>query len=332
MILVSVIVPIYNAEKYLERCLGSLVRQTLDEIEIIAIDDGSTDKSGEIISCFQNNYPNKIRGYYQNNSGISVTRNRGIDLAKGEYIAFIDSDDSVALNFCEIMVSAIEELHVDMVVCDYYETDGKNKKEKRIPGYNGNTVFERPEMLFDINTSPWNKLYNKRFLVSNNIYFPLELKYEDAVFLQRILAREAKVGSVAIPLVYYLVHFGSETTVVKETVFDIFGILHIICEEYNKKTREKYEKIHDYLEYFSVNRITVYNLQQMFQEKPELVNEFIDKGFEFLDQNFPKWRHNMYFNHNNNFIKRMIKKHKCVTKLVVKILRKKYETEVKNER
>ncbi len=325
MIKVSVIVPIYNVENYLARCLTSLVNQTLKEIEIIAIDDGSTDSSGKILDDFQEKYP-QIRAYHHNNAGISATRNYGIALAEGEYLAFVDSDDSIALDFCMNMVNALETQDADIVVCDFYEVSESNQEKKmiRLPHFELCTVYEKPHLLFDINTSPWNKLYRKAFLIEHNITFPLKLKYEDAVFLHLILAAHAKIAKVDLPMVYYMVREGSETTIVKKSVFDIFQILDIIRDAYQNDSKNEYAKVHSYLEYFVVNRITVYHLQQIYQEDHKSVMQFIDCGFEYLAKHFLDWRKNPHFNQSNHLLKRILKKNKWVTKTLVWCERRRY--------
>lgn len=322
MLLVSIVVPIYNAEKYLEKCLQSLVGQTIEDIEILAINDGSTDNSDRILARFQRKYPDKIRAFYQENAGISVTRNRGIDNARGKYITFIDSDDSVDLRFCEKMLNILETKALDFAVCDYYEVVENYKKEIQIPECNNSTVFEKPELLYTINTSPWNKMYRTEFLRKKEIRFPINLKYEDAAFLQKILAKGARIGSVHEALVYYVVHPGSESTVVKKNVFDIFNILELICNEYKILSKEQYKKIEVYLEQFVINRVTVYNLQQIYQEDELLIDTFIEEGFEYLDTRFPEWRQNEVFVNENNFIKRIVKKNMWITKVAVKSIRK----------
>lgn len=323
MIQVSIIVPIFNASRYLNKCLQSLVEQSLADIEIIAIDDGSTDNSGWILDEYQEKYPDKVRAFHQKNSGISVTRNRGIGLAEGKYIAFVDSDDSIELDFCEKMVEVMEKDQLDMAVCNFYEVDEAGMKERKIPEFEAATVFQRPELLFDINTSPWNKLYRKDFLLERNILFPLNLKYEDVVFIQTILSYKAKVGYLNSPLIYYLVHPESETTVVRENVFDIFEILDTVCSGYKRNTVEEYEKVRNYLEYFIINRITVYNLQQIYQQDEKLISKFIEKGFGYLNCNFPEWRKNPLFVSNNNIVKKIIKGNERITKWVVWGIRKK---------
>lgn len=317
MILVSIIIPVYNTEKYLRRCIESLLNQTLSNIEIIAIDDGSTDRSGEILDNYQRQYFDKIQVFHQKNLGISAARNRGISLAKGKYLAFIDSDDSVEPQFCQLLMEKIESDKLDMVICDFFEISRNERKRKTMPEAEKCTVYEKPNLLFDINTSPWNKLYRREFLIKNDITFPKGLKYEDAVFLHEIMAKRAKIGCVREALVNYFIHSESESTVIKKNVFDIFEILDTICRNYTAEANDEYNKIQVYLEYFIINRITVYNLQQIYQQQDGIGSVFIDKGYRYLDSNFPKWRKNIYFNQNNNWIKRIIKKHKLITKLTV---------------
>ena len=124
MILVSIVVPVYNTEKYLEKCIKSLVNQTLQDIEIIAIDDGSKDQSGVLLDQFQIEFPEKIRVFHQQNAGISAVRNRGISLARGKYIAFVDSDDSVSPRYCELLASKMEEGGLDSSIMVAYLPQG----------------------------------------------------------------------------------------------------------------------------------------------------------------------------------------------------------------
>ena len=205
-----------------------------------------------------------------------------------------------------------------MVACDYFEMRGDKLKKIAMPSVEEDSVYERPELLFYINTSPSNKLYDVDFLRRNRIKFPLNLKYEDTAFVHQILAKEAKIGCINIPLVYYVIHTKSESTVVKKNVFDIFDILDIVCNAYHKMPDQYYEKVYDYLEYFIINRITVYNLQQVYQEVPGLGDKFISHGFKYLADNFPEWRQNEYFNKYNGLVKRIIKKHNWITKRIVK--------------
>ena len=324
MALVSIVVPVYNTQKYLKKCLDSLVEQTVQDIEIIAVNDGSTDESGMILETYQNQFPKKVKVISQENAGISAARNKGIEAATGKYITFIDSDDSIDLQFCEKMLKKIEEEQLDVAVCDFYEVDEDSceKKYNKIIDFNSTTVYEESRLLFHVNTSPWNKLYRKEFLDDHKILFPLGVKYEDAVFFQKILAKGGRIGKLNEALIFYLIRSGSETTVVKENVVDIFKILDQINKLYRNEGKEKYMKIKEYLEFFNVNRITVYNLQQVYQRKEDLVDPFIEHGFQYLDRHFRKWRKNQYFIQDNSLPERIIKSNKVFTKTYVKLMRR----------
>ena len=116
---VSVIVPVYNSENYLRQCLDSLVYQTLNDIEIIAVNDGSTDNSAIILEEYALKFPDKIRQFNQENKGQACARNFGLQQAKGEYIGFVDSDDSVALDLFEKMYQLARSEKADLVECDF---------------------------------------------------------------------------------------------------------------------------------------------------------------------------------------------------------------------
>ena len=115
---VSVIVPVYNVEKYLRKCLGSLVSQTLQDIEIIVVNDGSGDHSQEIIEEFSEKYPEKIRNFTKENGGLSDARNYGLDRATGEFISFVDSDDYVTATMFGEMYDLAKKYNAEMVVCN----------------------------------------------------------------------------------------------------------------------------------------------------------------------------------------------------------------------
>lgn len=319
MPLVSIIVPVYNTEKYLRKCLTSLVNQSLEDIEIIVIDDGSKDNSCEIIQEFTDEYPSKLRFVHRENGGISDARNMGMEMAKAETIAFVDSDDSVHEHFCKDLYEKLIKDNLDVVVCDFEEVyeSGKPSKRVNVGGFEEGTIFEFPHLVFHINTSPWNKLYRKDFLEKHQIRFPLDVKYEDAPFLHQVLSAGARIGKLDEALVYYLIRKGSETTRVNRNVFDIFKVLDLIRESYQQV---KDLEIQKYVEFFCINRITVYNLQQTHQTDADAKYTFIRQGFEYLDSHYKNWRSNPYFIQENGCLKRLIKKHEWFTKAYVFIM------------
>ena len=195
MIKVSIIVPIYNVEKYLKRCLDSLVNQTLNDIEIICINDGSTDDSLDILNEYAKR-DERIVVINQENSGQSVARNRGIDVAKGEYVGFVDSDDWVSEDYFECLYAEILS-HPDIVIFGantFYENIGKIKAGQ----YSSKTFPSKFNInkLFQYHTICMNKLYRKEFLVTNDIKFAENQKYseEQLLFVKSlILAKNVSV-------------------------------------------------------------------------------------------------------------------------------------------
>ena len=126
---VSIIVPVYNVEKYIDKCLDSLVNQTLKDIQIIIVNDGSKDDSIKIIKEYQEKYGNKIKYLEKENGGLSDARNYGIPYAEGEYIAFLDSDDYIEKNAYEEMYNIAKKEEADMVECDFYWEYPNKRKE-----------------------------------------------------------------------------------------------------------------------------------------------------------------------------------------------------------
>ena len=123
---VSVIVPVYNVEKYLARCLDSLLGQTQPDIEILVVNDGSTDTSGRIVDEYAQKYPDRIRAFHMENEGVSAARNRGVAEAEGKYLTFVDSDDYVTVDYLELMVEAAEKNHSDLALLRIFREKRKN--------------------------------------------------------------------------------------------------------------------------------------------------------------------------------------------------------------
>ena len=127
---ISIVVPIYNVEKYVKKCIESLIKQTYKNIEIILVDDGSTDSSAEIIDEYANK-DSRIIAIHQKNKGVSSARNTGLKAARGEYIGFVDPDDYVDCQMYEVMVNKLQASLADLVVCGYskiWESSGKTEK------------------------------------------------------------------------------------------------------------------------------------------------------------------------------------------------------------
>ena len=198
--LISVIIPVYNVEKYLHRCLDSVIAQTYQNIEIICVDDGSIDESGRICDQYAVRDAH-IKVIHQENQGLSAARNRGLDAAEGEYIAFVDSDDYILEDMYKKMLDKLLNYNVDLCVCQWqYEfSDGRQvvKKKNIDPTiYGRKTSLEFARFLYRGNSengvvvAAWNKLYRRALL--DTIHFEGRI-HEDDAFNGRIMAKNISV-------------------------------------------------------------------------------------------------------------------------------------------
>lgn len=189
----SIIVPVYNAEKYLAQCLDSLVSQTIGDYELILINDGSKDGSAAIMAQYEKRCPQRVKCVTVENGGQGRARNIGLSLARGEYIGFADSDDWVEPDMFQAMYQAAEESRADVAVCDALEFH-EDGAEVYLPM----SQFERPEY---ITTAVWNKLFKKSAL--EGIQFPEGLWYEDLYFVMAVMLRAGKAVKVPRALYHY---------------------------------------------------------------------------------------------------------------------------------
>lgn len=201
--MISVIVPVYNVEKYLNRCVKSILSQTYRDYEVLLIDDGSTDKSNELCNLWIQR-DNRIKVYYQQNQGLSAARNTGIKYAKGEWITFLDSDDYIEKHYLEILVHNMQMTSADISCCDYLRTD---KWQIKGIDYVSNQYIElkgNDILVFYLENdivSAWAKLY-KRELFSN-IKFPVGKINEDISTIFQIFCKAKKVTYSYSRLYFY---------------------------------------------------------------------------------------------------------------------------------
>lgn len=197
---VSIIVPVYNVEDYVLKCLESLASQSYRDIEVIVVDDGSTDGSGKICDNFKDE---RFRVFHKKNGGLSSARNFGIKKAKGDILAFVDSDDSVKKDFIEKMMGCMTG-DVDIAVCGYNE---EKPREEVLSGREATIrVLTKQE---DIDLITWNKLYRKSLFLDNNIWFPEGKKHEDALTTYKLFSRAHEVRYISESLYKYIARKGS---------------------------------------------------------------------------------------------------------------------------
>lgn len=207
--LISVIVPVYKVERYLKRCVDSLLAQTYQNLEIILVDDGSPDTCGEICDCYAQQY-NHVKVIHKSNGGLSDARNAGIAIAKGEYIGFVDSDDYVKPDMYEKLFNAAVKNDVRLSICSFFcvDSEGKNTVFSSVhPISDG--VFTAVELLPKIVQTngwffivAWNKLYHKSLL--NPRFYPYGKFHEDEFVISQLLWKAQKIACISSKEYYYI--------------------------------------------------------------------------------------------------------------------------------
>lgn len=288
---ISVIVPVYNVEKYIEKCIRSIMEQTIKEIEIIVINDGSPDGSLEIINRLMKE-DKRIKGITKKNGGLSSARNVGIKIATGKYIQHIDGDDWIEKDFLKSMYEFAEKENLDIVVSDYYE-DYFNGKKKRKKGKKNSekNIFNSQEYLKDFfydGDAPamWNKLFKTSLYRKNNIFHPENIFVgEDLATTPRLIYFAQRIGYVKKAFYHYMQNpksiTNTTTGINKCQIFKCFDLLKNFFEEQN----ENFEDL--------LYRYSIYHLSNFFFFKPVFNSKEYMEGYEkflllIFDEKFNK--------------------------------------------
>ena len=240
MIKLSIIVPVYNVEQYIEKCIESLINQTLKEIEIIFVNDGTPDNSVNIIKKYQKK-DNRIKLINKENGGQASARNLGLVHAKGEYIAFLDSDDYVNEEMYEKMYNKAKKNSLDIVICNYFLT-----YKDRIEEVKNNITSKKEKIILPneyilLTPSPWNKIIKKSYLEQLNFKFPEGIIYEDYASIPTLVLNKPKVLYINECLHYYV---QSETSTMRNLEYkkkyeDIFQATEYLYESLINKGYDK---------------------------------------------------------------------------------------------
>ncbi len=297
---VSIIVPVYNTERYLDRCLSTLVDQTLKDIEVIVINDGSTDGSQAIIDDYKVRYGDMIKTVVKENGGQAVARNLGIGMANGEYIAFVDSDDYIDESMMEKLYEAAASEGADIAMCgvNYVYEDGLIK-ERRLSAKmeRKSNIFESKTLLAYASSYSCNKIYKREFFLETGIYFP-DQKMEDVAIAYNILFNVKKLAFVDECLYYYRTVAGSTSNSLNDRTYDIFKA----CDNFLAYYKEQgvYEQFREELEYRVITHITLRFNVLLYINDGKKVDRFVDAAFSYLDGKFPQWRENRYYAEDRN--------------------------------
>lgn len=280
---VSVIVPVYNAEKYLARCLDSLARQTLRDIEVVAVDDGSTDSSTSILADFAERHPGFIRVFREENSGQGAARNRAIAEATGEYVGFLDADDEALPDMFERLYSAAAG--ADLAVCDHYFVKKRRRELITFP------EFTTPRELFHAPyVSPWNKLVRRETLARSGVVFPEGYIYEDTAWFAELIPFVKSFNYAGGPLLLHYMNDNSTMTAAGgERVAQIFPVMDGLLDFYRE--RGLFDGYRDELCYF-YTRILLFGSMRRISKVPDKSRrgELRRRTLAELEEHFPDFR------------------------------------------
>jgi glycosyltransferase involved in cell wall biosynthesis len=298
---VSVIVPVYNAEKDLARCLDSLAVQTLDGIEVVAVNDGSTDGSREILEGYRETYPHIFTVIHTENRGVSAARNTALKAARGRYIGFTDSDDAVLPDMFEKLYTAQEAAGTQLSVCTRINVmPGGTHRVRLSKILRKKAVFpigseeERGLFLGGMSIFIWDKLFSADIIRRNALTFsPLHVYGEDFNFVAKYVAFVEKLVIVNEALYLYTTRSeGSVTNAISPKWYDIFSNIKDVVEFY--QARGEYSILEPYLRQVAI-RFYDRRVQSFSQyQNARFLGGYVRRTFHFLDVHFPGWRKSIF--------------------------------------
>lgn len=281
--MISIIIPVYNAQNSISRCLNSILNNSFNDVEIIAINDGSSDDSWKILQEYEKNNSGKIRIFNQENQGVAITRNRGIGYAEGEFIMFIDNDDYVDKDYIASFVSKIEDFGSDIVIGGYRRTDGKK------------TLFEIK--LQNVSWSkymimaPWAKIYRRKFLLEKKLEFLNNNIGEDVYFNLQVINLTNKIKIINYCGYNWFFNKKSVSNSSQREMKNELNIIFLLDSCWNKLKKIGVSDKED-VEFYFLRYVIWYLL---FSGKKssyfELCREF-KKTFKWLKEKYPNFEKN----------------------------------------
>ena len=287
----SIVVAVYNLEDYLPRCLDALVNQTLDQIEILCVDDGSTDSAPEIIDDYEKKYPEKVKAFHKKNGGEFTTRNYGLERATGEYVTFVDTDDYVEPNWAEKLYKAAHENSADLAVCGFERIDTKTDKVVATNmtqyGYSVKELKPDDDFVAFINPAPWNKIYKLEKV--NSLRFLDFRGFNDMIFLTSSYSKINKIAFVPDVLYHYYLRYDSQIHSVNiQDVNNFKKYLLELKELYIKEN--KYDDMKYILDLMAFIHLGTSVMYRASYDKSIDIKKMMKETIEYLDENFGTWR------------------------------------------
>jgi len=286
---ITIVVPFYDAEIYISDCMDSLINQTYKNIEILCINDSSSDNSLNIVEqyCAKDKRVKLI--HHDRNKGPGGARNTGIEHSSGEYICFVDSDDYVSNQFVELLYDAITTNHSDISACGFWCFSGNEKRPCHIP-YKDSTYYIKPnkenvvEITESIDEATWLKMYNRDLLINNNIFQPDHRYYEDVLFWLKAVYYSSKITTISKRLYYYRQPLGSRLNPISHKHID--DRFHFIAQ----------------IENFISNKILKYPNTNIFKstiDSTHYIMEHLNYGSRLLNDSPTDNKHELETYYNN---------------------------------
>ncbi len=288
---ISVIIPVYNVEMYLDTCIASVTRQTYSKFEIILVDDGSTDNSSKICRMWEQN-DSRIRYFGQENKGLGNARNQGIDIAKGDYILFLDSDDWLINDCIEKIVREIDKNEKDILLYNtkYYKTENEYMYSTQYCSFNVDDNLKSKVLLYGA-VGAGGKVIKKSFWQKNNLFF-FPYCFEDSSLHPLLFLLTDSISFIQDDLYCYRYNRDGSITTEMGNYSDVVLAYNFSIEEL--KRRELFEPNFDILEKYFVRRIMGY--LNMFKFQSEKYKTLINEYMVFLNTNFPQWKEKYHIN------------------------------------
>lgn len=291
----SIIVPCYKVEQYLPTCLDSLMAQTLEDIEVICINDGSPDRCIDILRDYESRYGDKVVIIDKQNEGVWHGRWDGIALARGEYIGFLDSDDYAEPDFAETLYRTAKAHNADIAVCGFERTDlltGKVLSRELCHKRPDFVIDQNPERLIELNTAPWNKCFRASVLKHmRNLSNPPTVLDDMAFHLLAYLDMHGTVAYAPKPLVHYMVRSDSIINTVREDQIESILAAFLQIRQYYHTARPELLTMLDAVAFLHLGVSLVFRLSC---DKQYHLGSIIRRITTYLDTNFPTWRRSPY--------------------------------------
>ncbi len=292
---VSIIVPCYKVEKYLKRCLDSLLAQSLSEMEIICVNDGSPDNCLMILKEYERRFPDRIVVIDKENEGVWKARKDGIAKATGEYIGFLDPDDYVKRDFAKRLYQAAKAQDADVACCGFdrvnEETGKAYSREMTKLRFSRIDLKKDPGLLLEVNAAIWNKLFRAEVLRKMDDFSEIPRAFDDLVFAHLIYPHVNSIVFVPRSLVYYTVRSGS---VVSSIDPDCVPGIYRSMQKLRSLYARKYQGLLTYLDAEAFLHLGVSLMHRLSSDRNVDLNAAIGRNMRFLNRTFPRWKKNPY--------------------------------------